>query len=242
MLNENKNAICLKSNNKKFPPLPAPTKTSINLIAKNMEDISPEEFGFTINPACKICNSVYKPEIDKMLLDEVKTSRIVDFCTVIDPSTGKQRISGTKKAIKRNLLRHKKHIAIDKSKIEEAQKKSMVLYKAKVKEEITLEKAKQIATQRMIDQLSDASKDFSISELAIPISLEQRERSVKVEEDSVKIAFAKFLKQNNDEKEGGVATDKIKSLENTIREAERTLARIEKEIRLIEGAGREKES
>lgn len=118
----------------------------------------------------------------------------------------------------------------------------MVLYKAKVKEEITLEKAKQIATQRMIDQLSDASKDFSISELAIPISLEQRERSVKVEEDSVKIAFAKFLKQNNDEKEGGVATDKIKSLENTIREAERTLARIEKEIRLIEGAGREKES
>jgi len=47
------------------------------------EEITPEEFGFTIHLARKICDNVYKPEIDKIILDKAKTFRIAGFCMII---------------------------------------------------------------------------------------------------------------------------------------------------------------
>jgi len=207
---------------------------------KNLIEITPDELGFTIHPTCKICNSVYKPEIDKMILDGVMISRIVDFCMTIDPETNKQRIAGTTKIIKRNIYNHKKHIYIDKSKIEEAQQKSMELYQRKVKEEVSLETAKQIATQRMVDDLSDNRKKFTLQDLAIPIGLEQRERSVKVEEGALQINFAKFIKSSKQNEQ--ISGNEIKSLENSIRELNERIANIGKEIQEIEGPTRENQS
>ncbi len=211
-----------------------------NITITNKKEIVPEEFGFTINPNCRICNSVYKPEIDKMIMDGVMLSRIVDFCMVIDPETGKQRVPGKKEHIKRSIVNHRKHITIDRSKIEQAQEESMLIYQAKVKEEISLEKAKQLATQRMIDQLADAKRYFTLGELAIPITLEQRERSVKAEEDSVKIAFAKFITQSQNEERKRISPDEIKSLGNTIKQVEGDIKRITREIQEIErGSGKD---
>ena len=200
---------------------------------KDKNEIVPEEFGFIIHPNCKICNSVYKPEIDKMILEGVMLSRIIDFCMIIDAETGKQRIAGEEETIKKNILHHRKHITIDKSKIEEAQQKSMVLYQGKVKEEVSLEKAKKLATQRMVDQLANSKLGFTLSELAIPINLEQRERSVKVEEGALQINFAKFIKLNN--KNGKITGNEIKSIKNSIRELNEKAERIGREIHSIEG-------
>ena len=70
---------------------------------KDKNEIVPEEFGFVIHPTCKICNSIYKPEIDKMILEGVAPSRIVDFCMIIDPENNKQRIAGSENAITKNV-------------------------------------------------------------------------------------------------------------------------------------------
>lgn len=199
---------------------------------KDKNEIVPEEFGFIIHPTCKICNSVYKPQIDKMILEGVMSSRIVDFCMIIDTENNKQRIAGTRSVITKNIYTHKKHIVIDKNKIEEAQQESMIVYRGKVEENVSLEKAKQLATQRIVDQLSNSKLGFTLAELAIPIGLEQRERSVKVEEGALQINFAKFIKSNDNEKISG---DTAKSIENSIRELNETISSVGREIRSIEG-------
>ena len=200
---------------------------------KAIEEIPIEELGFEIHPTCKICNSIYKLEIDKMILQGVMISRIVDFCMIINPHNNKQRLAGTADVIKKNIYTHKKHITIDKSKIEEAQQKSMVLYQGKIKEEISLEAAKKIATQRMVDDLNDSEKDFTLQDLAVPIGLEQRERSVKVEEGALQINFAKFIKSNNQNEQ--ISGDEVKGLENSIRELNEQITRVGREIQRIEG-------
>lgn len=204
---------------------------------KAIEEIPIEELGFEIHPTCKICNSPYKLEIDKMILQGVMLSRIVDFCIVVNPKNNKQRITGTAEVIRKNIYKHKKHITIDKSKIEEAQQKSMILYKAKVKEGVSLETAKQLATQRMVDDLNDDDKEFTMNDLAIPIGLEQRERSVKVEEGALQINFAKFIKSNNPNEQ--ISGDEVKGLENSIRELNKRISKIGEEIRSIEEPARE---
>lgn len=204
---------------------------------KAIKEISIEELGFEIHPTCKICNSPYKLEIDKMILQGVMLSRIVDFCMVVNPENNKARIAGTAEVVKKNIYKHKKHITIDKSKIEEVQQKSMVLYQAKVKEEVSLEMAKKIATQRIVDNLSDGEKYFTLQDLAIPIRLEQKERSVKVEEGALQINFAKFIKSNNPNEQ--ISGDEVKGLENSIRELNGRISKIGEEIRSIEGPARE---
>ena len=203
-----------------------------NEIEKAMDEISPEELGFEIHPRCKICNNTYKLEIDKMILEGVNPKRIAEFCMLPDPYTGKQRVVGSLETLQRNIARHKKHIPINKTAIEEVQQKSMVLYKAKVKENVSLEEAKKLATQRMVDQLADDNMDFEMSDLAVPINLEQKERSVKVEEGSLQINFAKFIKSDKNEQIPG---NEIKSIEDSIRGINERISNIGREIRSIEG-------
>ena len=105
-----------------------------NEIEKAMDEITPEEFGFEIHPRCKICNSSYKLAIDKMILEGVNPNRIAEFCMLPDSYTKKQRVVGSLETLRRNIMRHKKHIPIDRTLIEEAQRKSMVLYQGKIKE------------------------------------------------------------------------------------------------------------
>lgn len=204
-------------------------------IKQNDIDAAVEEFGFQIHPTCKICNSIYKPQIDKMILDGVTPTRIAAFCSLIDSRDNKQRIPGSLKVITKNIYTHRKHITIDKGKVEEAQQQSMVIYQARVKEEISLETAKKLATQRMVDQLSDAETEFSMQDLAVPINLEQKERSVKVEEGGLQLNFARFIKSDNNNEQ--ISGDEIKSLETSIGELREGLKRINSEIRQIEGAG-----
>ena len=204
------------------------------MIKQNDIDAAVEEFGFQIHPTCKICNSIYKPEIDKMILDGVTPARIAAFCTLIDPRDNKQRIPGSVAVVTKNIHTHRKHITIDKSKIEEAQQSSMVIYKARVREEISLETAKKLATQRMVDQLSDAESEFSMQDLAVPINLEQKERSVKVEEGGLQLNFARFIKSDNNNEQ--ISGNEIKSLETSIQELRKGLENIGSEIRQIEGA------
>lgn len=199
----------------------------------DLEKVSAEELGFQIHPRCKICNSPYKLEIDKMLMEGVVNSRVVDFCLVINPRDNRQRVAGSPETILRGLQRHKKnHITIDDNRIEEAQRKSLILYKAKVQEKVSLGMAKQIATQRMVDELSDDRNEFTLQDLAVPINLEQRERSVKVEEGALQINFAKFIKSNENEQISG---NEVKSIENSIRELNERISDIGEEIRGIEG-------
>lgn len=203
-----------------------------NEIEKAIDEISPEEFGFEIHPRCKICNNTYKLEIDKMILEGVNPKRIAEFCMLPDSYTGKQRVIGSLETLRNNIMRHKKHIPINKTVIEEVQQRSMVLYKAKVKENVSLEEAKKLATQRMVDQLADNNMDFKMSELAVPINLEQQERSVKVEEGSLQINFAKFIKSDKNEQISG---NEIKSIEDSIRGINERISNIGREIRSIEG-------
>ena len=206
------------------------------MIKQNDIDAAVEEFGFQIHPTCKICNSIYKPQIDKMILDGVTPARIAAFCTLIDSRDNKQRIPGSVAVITKNIYTHKKHITIDKSKVEEAQQASMVIYKARVREEVSLESAKKLATQRMVDQLSDSENEFSLQDLAVPINLEQKERSVKVEEGGLQLNFARFIKSENNNEQ--IPGDEVKSLKASIGELREGLKRINSEIRQIEGAGR----
>ena len=172
-----------------------------------------------------------------MILDGVQPARIASYCTLADVRDGKQRIPGSEKVVTRNIHTHKKHLSIDRSQIEAAQQKSTVIYKARVEEEISLERAKKIATQRMVDQLSDEENEFTLGELAIPINLEQKERSVKVEEGGLQLNFAKFIKLDNNN--GQSSGNEIKSIEDSIRKLSEDIGRIGSEIRQIEGVGRE---
>ena len=201
-------------------------------IEKEIENITAEELGFEIHPNCKLCNSLYKLEIDKMIMDEVKTSSIVKFCMVVDPTNGKQRIAGSMEAITKNIFNHKKHLKIDKTELEEVQRRSMVLYKRKAQGEASLGVAKQLATERMVDELNNADNIFSLQDLAVPINLEQKERSVKVEEGALQINFAKFVKSNNNEQISG---NEAESLKNSIRELNERIENVGREIRSIEG-------
>ena len=209
------------------------------MIKQNDIDAAVEEFGFQIHPTCKICNSIYKPQIDKMIFDGVAPARIAAFCSLIDSRDNKQRIPGSVEAITKNIRTHRKHLKIDRSKIEEAQQTSMVIYQGKIREEVSLERAKKIATQRMVDQLSDVENEFSLQDLAVPINLEQKERSVKVEEGALQINFARFIKSENNNEQ--ISGDEIKSLKTSIRELSEGVRRIGSEIQQIEGPGRTEE-
>lgn len=217
--------------------LPKLAVTRVSFFIKNMETI-PEEFGFEINPICKICNSPHKPDIDRMLMEGVKTRRIIEYCQFINPDTGRARVVGNEMALKKNLCNHKKHITIDQTKIvEQAQMKSMTLYKNKVEGEISIARASELAQGRMIDVLSDATSDLTMQELAIPVQLHQKERSVKVEESAMQLELAKFINGNKNEKLKPGGADEIKGLADTIRNAEKCLRNIDAEIRAIAGGG-----
>ncbi len=200
-------------------------------------ETTPEEFGFEINPICKICNSPHKAEIDRMILEGIRTANVIDFCMGTNVF-GEQRIPGERKAILKNIRNHKKHINIDRAKIvEEAQASSMVLYKNKVEGEISIERASKLAQGRMIDKLSNAGEDLTMQDLSIPIQLHQKERSVKVEENAIQLELAKFINGNKNEQLNGGGADEIASLADTIRNAERCLRNIDAEIKAIAGGG-----